>query len=163
MYYLCYTLNCWELSLFYRVSLACTGVWWRWRSCRLVGWVCLGVRVSVACLDVLCAVMFRLGASCFITLVFARCASRSLWVRAWAVGRSKPLVGMFIVNNIILYNLQVVYRQAIDTIFRMPIYPMLNRWNANPMTPNPGLWLVESNEDSYEYWREHLVCLSTQC
>ena len=20
----------------------------------------------------------------------------------------------------------------------------LNRWNANPMTPNPGLWLVES-------------------
>ena len=26
----------------------------------------------------------------------------------------------------------------------MPIYPMLNQWNANPMTPNPGLWLVES-------------------
>ena len=45
----------------------------------------------------------------------------------------------------------VVYRQAIDTIFRMPIYPMLNRWNANPMTPNPGLCLVESIEDSYEY------------
>ena len=24
------------------------------------------------------------------------------------------------------------------------------------MTPNPGLWLVESNEDSYEYWWEHI-------
>ena len=33
----------------------------------------------------------------------------------------------------------VLYRQAIDTIFRMPIYPMLNRWNANPMIRNPGL------------------------
>ena len=75
------TLNCWELSLFYRVSAACVGVLWRWRSCRLAGWVCLGetlVFVSVAYLDVMCAVMFWLGASCFITLVFARCASRSL-------------------------------------------------------------------------------------
>ena len=35
------------------------------------------VRVSVACFDVLCAVMFRLGASCFLPVVFARCASRS--------------------------------------------------------------------------------------
>ena len=35
------------------------------------------VRVSVACLDVLCAVMFRMGASCFLPVVFARCASRS--------------------------------------------------------------------------------------
>ena len=33
----------------------------------------------------------------------------------------------------------VVYRQGRSTIFRMPIYPMLNQWNANPMTPNPGL------------------------
>ena len=33
---------------------------------------------------------------------------------------------------------------------------MLNRWNANPMTPNPGLWLVESTEASYEYWWEHI-------
>ena len=24
------------------------------------------------------------------------------------------------------------------------------------MTPNPGLWLVESNEASYEYWWEHI-------
>ena len=24
------------------------------------------------------------------------------------------------------------------------------------MTPNPSLWLVESNEDSYEYWWEHI-------
>ncbi len=53
-----------------------------------------------------------------------------------------------------LSTLSVVYRQGRSTIFRMPIYPMLNRWNANPMTPNPGLWLVESNEDSYEYWWE---------
>ena len=33
----------------------------------------------------------------------------------------------------------VVYEQGRSTIFRMPIYPMLNQWNANPMTPNPGL------------------------
>ena len=32
-------------------------------------------RVSVACLDVLCAVMFRLGTSCSLPVVFARCAS----------------------------------------------------------------------------------------
>ncbi len=38
-----------------------------------------------------------------------------------------------------LIKFQVVYRQAIDTIFRMPIYPMLNQWNANPMTQNTGL------------------------
>ena len=38
----------------------------------------------------------------------------------------------------------------------MPIYPMLNQWNANPITPNPGLWLVESTEASYEYWWEHI-------
>ena len=35
------------------------------------------VRVSVVCLDVLCAVIFRLGASCFLPVVFARCASPS--------------------------------------------------------------------------------------
>ena len=35
--------------------------------------------------------------------------------------------------------LRVVYRQEIYTIFRMPIYPMLNQRNANPITPNPGL------------------------
>ena len=35
--------------------------------------------------------------------------------------------------------MKVVYRHGRITIFRMPIYPMLNRWNANPMTPNPGL------------------------
>ena len=28
---------------------------------------------------------------------------------------------------------------------------MLNQRNANPMTPNSSLWLVESNEDRYEY------------
>ena len=50
----------------------------------------------------------------------------------------------------------VVYGQGRSKIFRMPIYPMLNRWNANPMTPNPGLWLVESYEYSYEYWWEHI-------
>ena len=38
----------------------------------------------------------------------------------------------------------VVYRQGRITPFRMPIYPMLHQRNANPMTPNPGLWLVES-------------------
>ena len=32
---------------------------------------------------------------------------------------------------------------------------MLNRWNANPVTPNPGFWLVESCEYSYEYWWKH--------
>ena len=68
--------------------------------CRLAGWVCLGeTRVSVVCLDVLCAVIFRLGASCFLPVVFARCASPSQWVRAWAVGRANPLFGMFIVNT----------------------------------------------------------------
>ncbi len=35
--------------------------------------------------------------------------------------------------------ISVVYRQGRSTIFRMPIYPMLNQWNANPMTPNPTL------------------------
>ncbi len=49
---------------------------------------------------------------------------------------------------------QVVYIQVINIIFRMPTYPMLNQWNAYPMTPNRGLWLVESNEASYEYWWE---------
>ena len=39
-------------------------------------WVCLvETRVSVACLDILCAVMFRLGASCSLPMVFTRCAS----------------------------------------------------------------------------------------
>ena len=33
---------------------------------------------------------------------------------------------------------EVVYGQGRSTLFRMPIYPMLNQWNANPMTPNPG-------------------------
>ena len=28
--------------------------------------------------------------------------------------------------------------------FSYAIYPMLNQWNANTMTPNPALWLVES-------------------
>ena len=46
---------------------------------------------------------------------------------------------------------EVVYRQALYTIFRIPIYPMLNQWNTTPMTPNIALWLVDSNEDSYEY------------
>ena len=32
-----------------------------------------------------------------------------------------------------------VYRQALDAIFRMPLYPMLNQWNSNPITPNPGV------------------------
>ena len=30
-----------------------------------------------------------------------------------------------------------------ENIFRMPIYPMLNR--------RPGIWLVESNVGKYEY------------
>ena len=47
-------------------------------------------------------------------------------------------------------------RQTIDTVFRMPIYPMLNQRNANPITPNPGLWFVDSCEYSYEYWWEHI-------
>ena len=42
---------------------------------------------------------FRLGASCFLPVVFARCVSPSQWVRAWAVGRANPLFGMFIVNT----------------------------------------------------------------
>ena len=33
----------------------------------------------------------------------------------------------------------VVYGQAVDTTFRMPIYTMLNQRNANPMIPNPGI------------------------
>ena len=37
------------------------------------------------------------------------------------------------------YPTGVVYGQGRSTIFRMLIYPMLNQWNANPMTPNPGL------------------------
>ena len=56
------------------------------------------VRVSVVCIDVLCAVMFRLGASCFLPVVFARCASRSQWVRAWVVGQTNPFFVMFFVN-----------------------------------------------------------------
>ena len=40
---------------------------------RIAWWVCLGeTRVSVAGIDVLCAVMFKLGASCFLPVVFSR-------------------------------------------------------------------------------------------
>ena len=46
--------------------------------------------------------------------------------------------------DLIVVLTEVVYIQRWNTLFRMPIYPMLNQWNANPMTPNPGLWLVES-------------------
>ena len=58
--------------------------------CRLAGWVCLGeTRVSVVCLDVLCAVIFRLDASCFLPVVSARslCFPESVSARAhgqWA-------------------------------------------------------------------------------
>ena len=62
-------------------------------------WVRLVCSLSVVCLDVLFAVIFRLGASCFLPVVFALCASPSQWVRAWAVGRANPLFGMFIVNT----------------------------------------------------------------
>ena len=48
--------------------------------------------------------------------------------------------------------LLVVYRQTMNTIFRMPIYPILKKRNANLMNTNAGLWLVASNVDSYEYW-----------
>ena len=86
-----------------RVSVPCMGVLWRWRCVSprgvgVPGWDSC-VRVSVVCIDVLCAVIFRLGASCFLPVVFARCASPSQWVRAWAVGRANPLFGMFIVNT----------------------------------------------------------------
>ena len=108
------------------------------------GWLCLGDTLVFVCLFLVlmscvrsCSGRVRPALSRWCSLVVLPAVCEC--ARARAVGRSKPLVGMFIVNNIILYNLQVVYRQAIDTIFRMPIYPMLNRWNANPMTPNPGL------------------------
>ena len=86
-----------------RVSVLCMGVLWRWRCVSprgvgVPGWDSC-VRVSVVCLDVLCVVIFRLGASCFLPVVFACCASPSQWVRAWAVGRANPLFGMFIVNT----------------------------------------------------------------
>ena len=48
-------------------------------------------------------------------------------------------------------------RQGRSTIFCIPIYPMLKQWNANSITPNPGLWLVESTEASYAYWWEHIL------
>ena len=78
MYYLYHTLSPGNYHCSIGVSVPCMGVWWRCVSTR--GWVCLGetrvcVRVSVACLDVLCAVMFRLGTSCSLPVVFARCAS----------------------------------------------------------------------------------------
>ena len=86
-----------------RVSVPYMCVLWRWRcvsprGVSVPGWDSC-VRVSVVCLDVVCAVIFRLGASCFLPVVFARCASPSQWVRAWAVGRANPLFGMFIVNT----------------------------------------------------------------
>ena len=51
---------------------------------------------------------------------------------------------MDIVCNWVLMNprtgaVLVVYGQALDTTFRMPLYPMLNQRNANPMTANHGL------------------------
>ena len=43
------------------------------------------------------------------------------------------------------YAAVVVIKQLWHTRDRSPIYPMLNQRKANPMTPNPGLWLVERN------------------
>ena len=65
--------------------------------CRLAGWVCLGeTRVSVAGFNVLCAVVFRLGASYFlpvgslvVLLGISECAHGQ-----WA----KPIHSLFIVN-----------------------------------------------------------------
>ena len=42
-------------------------------------------------------------------------------------------------GRVLNLGMEVVYGQALDTTFRMPIYPMLNQRNANPMTPNTGL------------------------
>ncbi len=95
-----------------------------------------------------------------------RSCQRGLWSRvhakelSWCIQyrgfcRSLHSYVLFTGNSLCVYT-PVVYRQALDTIFRTSIYPMLNRWNANPVTPNPGLRLVESNEDSYEYWWEHI-------
>ncbi len=119
MYYLYYTLTAGN----YHCCIEC-----RWHA-----WVCGGggghvasrvgvpgwdscVRVSVACLDVLCAVMFRLGTSCSLPVVFARCASPCQWVRVhgrWA----EPFFVMFIVNIIMLYSLQYRYYQVCEIIF----------------------------------------------
>ena len=70
----CDALNCWECQCH---AWVCGG-----GVCCLAVWVCLGethecVHVSVACLDVLRTVMFRLGASYFLPVMFARCASPS--------------------------------------------------------------------------------------
>ena len=72
--------------------------------CRLAGWVCLGETRVFVCL--LCG---HVPAGCVLLSpeVFARCVSPSQGVRAWAVGQAKPFFGMFIVNIIILYNLQL--------------------------------------------------------
>ena len=39
---------------------------------------------------------------------------------------------------------RVVYRQVINTTFRMPIYPMLNQWNAYPNQ-------IKSNQTKFIY------------
>ena len=62
----------------------------------------------------------------------------ALYMVLWKPGGISPAI-RHNVTRVTVKCMRVVYRQAIDTIFRMPIYPMLKRWNANPMTPNPGL------------------------
>ena len=73
--------NCWELSLFYPSVGAVHGCVVAVAVCVASrggsAWVRLVCSCIVVCLDVLCAVIFRLGASCFLPVVFARCASLS--------------------------------------------------------------------------------------
>ena len=58
------------------------------------------------------------------------------------------LAGDYNLNLLKINNDEVVYRQLIITIFRMPIYPMLNKAN------DPEYWLLigrESGQVSHEY------------
>ena len=104
-----YYAHCWELSLFYLRVGAMHGC--LVAVCRVAGWVCLDeTRVSVACVDVMCAVMFRLGASFFLPVELNRSLVVLPRISECGHGRwakpSRSCFGLFIVNIIILYNLQ---------------------------------------------------------
>ena len=87
-----------------------------------------------------------------VVMVFV-CVVVCLVVMHWLLMYSIVGSSYWWINN---KDTRVVYRQLIITIFRMPIYPMLNQSKVNSTSPNPGLWLVESGQASHEYWWEHI-------
>ena len=94
---------------------------YRWLSIHLP-WVRL-MCSCVCCLsEVLCAVMFRLVASCYLPVMFAPCASPSQCVRALGGGQAEPFFGMIIVTIIIAYNYRYYIMSAKSILLSYFIY-----------------------------------------